>query len=436
MLNYIKRKLPHNLKIRKIFWKFKWILSYFSNKKILDWIEIIWVSWTDWKTTTCNFIAQLFFNLKIPVAMMSSEQHFLDWEIIENKSKRTTSSAFEIFEFIKKAKKKWIKIIILEISSHSLEQWRVFWFSFDYSVITNLSREHLDYHKTIENYAKTKAKLFEKTKKLAILPKNILEKNIFNLSISCEKIETFIWEKSSEKNTAIAKNLIFKKSWTQFDLDYKWKVMQKIFFPVLWDYNVENLLFAIILAKKVNKYISEKSLKIAISKIKLIPWRLDELKFWQKFRIFNSFAVTPFAIEKLLKYAQKIKEKKWKVWIIYWATWGQHDHTKRPFMWEITGKFADFSMITEDETYWEDSMKIIKEVEKWIIWTKWEYKIIQERSGAISYVLENAKKEDIVIITWMWSFNTRNIWGIEEKWSDIEFIKNFLNQAFLIPKIK
>jgi len=423
MIWYIKRKIPYNLSIRKNWWKTKWIIAFLKNKKLLDGIEVIWVTWTDWKTTTSNFIAELFFNLWTPVAMMSSEHHFINWEYLENKTKRTTSSPFEIFKFIKKAKEQWVKTVVLEVSSHALEQWRVFWIPFDYSIVTNVSREHLDYHKTMQNYAESKAKLLKSTKKCVIFPKNIQEKDIFKKEASCDIIETFVWEWFLNKNIAIARNLNYKKTWTEFDIHYKWIVFRKIFLPVIWDYNVENLLFAITLNFLINKNTSDSDLKDAVLKIKEIPWRLDELTFWQEFRIWNSYWVTPNAIEKLLKYAQNVKEVKWKVWIIYWATWGQHDHTKRPVLWKITWTYADFSVITDDETYWEDSMKIIKEVEAWIIWTKWKYKIIQDRGEAIKYAISNAKKGDIVIVTWMWNFDTRNIWWVEEEWSDVGFVK-------------
>lgn len=427
MIGYIKRKLPYNLPVRKIWWKTKWATAYLKNSKVLDWIEIIWVTWTDWKTTTCSFTAQLFFHLWIPVAMMSTEQHFINWKWIENKSKRTTSSAFDIFEFIKKAKKEWVKIIILEVSSHALEQWRVSWIPFDYSVITNLSREHLDYHDTMVSYAKTKAKLLANTSKCVILPKNIQEKAVFDSSISCERIETFVWEWVVNKNVLIAKNLRHHDHWTKFDLHYKWELVENIFLPVIWDYNVENLLFAIWLESFIDRENPNLTLKEAIAEIKKVPWRLDELDFWQSFRVWNSFAVTPYAIEKLLKYAQSVKDDAWKVWIVYWATWWQHDHSKRPLMWEVTWVYADFSIITDDETYWEDSSKIIKEIEIWIIWTEWEYKVIPDRWEAISYALKNAKDDDIVIVTWMWNFTSRNVWWKEEEWSDVEFVKKELN---------
>jgi UDP-N-acetylmuramoyl-L-alanyl-D-glutamate--2,6-diaminopimelate ligase len=443
MLDYLKRKLPHNLKIRKTFWIIKGFFAYLKNFWVLNWVEVIWVTWTDWKTSTVIFTAQLFQNLWIKTAAMSSELYFINWKFIDNKSKRTTASPFEIFKFIKKAKEEWVEKIILEVSSHSLEQWRLFWINFDYSVITNLSQEHLDYHWTIKNYAKTKAKIISKTKKSVIIKKNILEKNIFEEEIwknKNKKIEVFTWEWLINKNLFIWNNLRFENDWTLFDLNFwniKWWKIFDLKLNVLWAYNIENIIFWIWVAHEIlwEKLFENfwEDLKNSISKIKKVPWRLDELDFWQDFKIWISFAVTPQAVEETLKYAQKLKNKNWKVYLVFWATWWQHDHWKRPILWEIAWNWADFSVLTDDETYWEDSMKIISEVEEWfkssILGATWKYKIIQDRWDAIRFALWNAKKWDVVIITWMGAFDSRNIWWIEEDWNDWLICKEFFKKV-------
>ena len=427
MISYIKRKIPYNLSIRKYWWITKGALAFLKNKDILKWIEIVWITWTDWKTTTTCFAAQLLQLLWVKTAMMSSEVHSINWKTIPNKSKRTTAWAGEIFKFIKQAKSEWCKIIILEVSSHALEQGRVFWIEFDYAIITNFSQEHLDYHVTMKSYAESKAQLFSKTKKCVILPRNLTERKIFEKEIQCDIIETYFWDNLRNENILNASNLRYSNHWTYFDLHYKKQIINDIFLPVIWDYNVENLLFAIGLVSLIQRDNVQMTLKEAISKLEKVPWRLDDLNFGQNYKIWLSYAVTPKALEKNLRFWQEVKEQSWKVWVVYWATWGQHDRQKRPIMWEISWIYADYSVITDDETYWEDSLEIIRDVEKWIIWTKWNYQIIPDRKEAIFYTLNNAKKWDIVIVTGLWSFDSRNIWWIEEKWSDKEVIGRFFN---------
>jgi UDP-N-acetylmuramoyl-L-alanyl-D-glutamate--2,6-diaminopimelate ligase len=97
-------------------------------------------------------------------------------------------------------------------------------------------------------------------------------------------------------------------------------------------------------------------------------------------------------------------------------------------MWEVTGLYSDISIITDDETYWEDNMKIINEIELWILWTEWEYKVIPDRWEAISFAIKNAKESDIVIVTGMWTFTSRNVWGAEEDWNDRDVIRRALGK--------
>ena len=96
-------------------------------------------------------------------------------------------------------------------------------------------------------------------------------------------------------------------------------------------------------------------------------------------------------------------------------------------MWEIAGLYADYSIITDDETYWEDSMEIINDIEKWIKETNGEYIVMQDRKEAIKFAIQNARQWDIVIITGLWAFESRNIWWKESEWSDLEIVKEFVN---------
>lgn len=428
MIWYIKRTLPYNMSLRKYWWTTKWIIANVFSSHTLKWIEIVWITWTDWKTTTTSFCSQLLQYLWVPTAMMSSETHSINWKVFPNKTKRTTSSPFEIYSFIKKAKKAWCKIIILEISSHALEQWRVFWIKFDYSIVTNLSQEHLDYHWNMKEYAKSKAKLLERTKKYVIIPKDLNEKEIFKEYIKTDIIETYVWDNLINKNILIARNMRFANHWNYFDLYYKDEIIRNIFLPIIWHFNVDNLLYAIALASLVKIENPRMTLTSAIWKLEKVPWRLDDVNLWQNFRIWISYAVTPQALEKTLKYAQTVKNEVWKVWIVFWATWWQHDKWKRPIMWEISWLYSDISIITDDETYGENSMKIIDEIVRWIKLTKWEYIIIQDRKEAIHHTLKNAKRWDIVIISWMWNFDTRNVWWKEEEWNDKKIIEEFYSK--------
>lgn len=434
MLTKLLHKIPHNLKVRKLWWKTKWLLAYLRNWQLLDDVIIIWITGTDWKTTTTCFTGQLLQLLGIPTAIMSTETLMINWKAFQNISKRTTAGSSEIYSFIKQAKSEGCRVIVLEVSSHALEQGRVAWIKFDYSIVTNVSHEHLDYHESLDEYALSKSKLLTMTTRCAIIPHSLYNKRLFTSSTNADILEIAIWDEIKDKSIIVAKNIYYKDHWTTFDLHYHGEVVEKVHLPVMWTFNLENLLFAIALSTRISRPWVGLTLKEAVAKLEKVPWRLDDLNFGQDFKIWLTFWVTPKAIEKLLRFAQWLKDELGKVILVFGATWGQHDKTKRPVMWQIAWYFADLSVITDDEPYTEDPFDILAEIESWIKPTWSNYVIIQDRYSAISYALSNASKGDIVIFTWIWNLLTRNVWWKEISWNEKEIIKSLVDENLFINK--
>jgi UDP-N-acetylmuramoyl-L-alanyl-D-glutamate--2,6-diaminopimelate ligase len=156
--------------------------------------------------------------------------------------------------------------------------------------------------------------------------------------------------------------------------------------------------------------------KIA-TKIKWIPWRLEEVENNEGFQIFIDYAHTPDALENVLNSLNKIKGK-WKIITVFWATWDR-DKTKRPIMWKVVSEKSDYVILTQDDDYSESTTSIIKDVLPGIERAEWEdFWIIADREEAIRTALVTAKKGDIVLITWKWDEHvlvTQN-WPI--KWHD------------------
>ena len=136
------------------------ILYGFPSRKM----KVIGVTGTDGKTTTVQMIAGILEEAGKKVAMVSTINSRINGKESVNETKFTTASSFEVQKFIKKAAKNNCEYLVLETSSHSLDQYRVWGIKYDTAVITNVTREHLDYHKTMEEYRKVKCKLFENAK--------------------------------------------------------------------------------------------------------------------------------------------------------------------------------------------------------------------------------------------------------------------------------
>ncbi|NCU42056.1 MAG: hypothetical protein EOM19_05065, partial [Candidatus Moranbacteria bacterium] len=166
MLYFLKKNIPQSYKniyhfvqaISACFW------FGFPAKKI----KIIGVTGTDGKTTTTNMIENVLREAGYSVALASTINFRIAGKETINKTKYTTLSSFFVQGFLQKAVEKKCEYAILEVSSHALDQNRLWGIHFDIAVLTNITREHLDYHKTMKEYRKAKRKLFEKAKNIII----------------------------------------------------------------------------------------------------------------------------------------------------------------------------------------------------------------------------------------------------------------------------
>ncbi len=145
----------------------------------------------------------------------------------------------------------------------------------------------------------------------------------------------------------------------------------------------------------------------------------------QKFKVFIDYAVTPAAIENVLRTIKDVSPKS-KVHIVFGAT-GDRDTTKRPLMGKVAAKLADFVYLTDDETYTEDPELIRQAVFEGVQpKDRAKVKIIDDRKAAIQTALNSAKAHDVVIITGIGHQTTRNMGGVKRKWSDIEVTRELL----------
>ena len=210
---------------------------------------IIWVTWTNWKTTTCNIIAKWLIDIWKKIFMFSTINIIVwDKEYINN-TKMTSPDVFELQKYLKKAKQQNCEIAIIETASHWIKMHRIRGLEYDYAILTNISREHLDLHKTMEDYVATKLKLFSNlisykrkkwVKKVAVINWNSKYVDLF-LAETFDSLYIY-W-----KNNAFdlrANNI--RKEWliTKFEIKVAWDNI-KIETKLMWDFNISNILAAV-----------------------------------------------------------------------------------------------------------------------------------------------------------------------------------------------
>ena len=404
--NMVKKLIPQSIK--NIYHLFQAILANFMYGWLSKNIKIIGVTGTNGKTTTVQMITKILEESGARVAMASTINFKLGEKEWVNATKFTTLSSFQVQKFIAEAVKANCEYLVLETSSHSLDQFRTWGIRYDTAVITNVTREHLDYHKTIEGYRQAKLKLFKNVKNAVVnldmeKPEEFLKynnKNIFLYSCHPElvsgsrfRIPCLPAGRKSGMTLIQAEDIELGIDNTKYQIgDIKYQIN----LPGL--FNMENALAAICVVMAYG--ISAEVIKNALEKIQGVPGRMEKVPNDRGIEIIIDYAVTPDSLEKLYTLIKLINTKKTKVISVLGAC-GERDRGKRPMMGEIVSRFADYIIVTNEDPYNEDPMQIINEVASGIK-NKIEnenFWIIMDRREAIKKALQIASPRDIFVIT-------------------------------------
>ncbi len=367
----------------------------FPSKKI----KVIGVTGTNGKTTTVQMIARILEEAGFRVAVASTINFKLNGKEKVNKTKFTTLSAFAVQKFILDAVLGQHDFVVLETSSHSLDQYRVWGVEYDTAVITNVTREHLDYHKTMEQYRKAKKILFEKAKNIAV---NLdMEKPEYYLDASAEKKYGYSIKNQESRiknqyNYKIVKaeNIKLNINSSQFSI-----LNSQFLLNLPGMFNIENALAATCVGMIYD--IKEDVIARALEEIKGVPGRMENISNDKGLNIIVDYAVTPDSLEKLYGLIRESKDVRGGKIIAVFGSCGERDRGKRPIMGEIVSRTADYVIVTNEDPYGEDPLQIMNELESGIKnheLDKTYFKII-DRQEAIKKALQIAKPGDFVIVT-------------------------------------
>jgi UDP-N-acetylmuramoyl-L-alanyl-D-glutamate--2,6-diaminopimelate ligase len=375
-------------------------------------IKVIGVTGTNGKTTTVQMITRILEESSAKVAMASTINFKLGEKEWVNKTKFTTLSPFAVQKFIRQAVDAKCDYLVLETSSHSLDQYRVWGVKYQTAVITNVTREHLDYHQTMEKYRQAKLKLFEKAK-VAIVNLDMENPEEF-LQYENNKQIGYTTKNKDNKRVEIiqAENIELKNEYSKFEIK---NVEFKILLPGL--FNIENALAAISVGLSEN--ISLEIMAKALEKIQGVPGRMEYVPNDKGLNIIVDYAVTPDSLEKLYALLKETNVNKGKI-ISVFGSCGERDRGKRPLMGEIVARYADYVIVTNEDPYHEDPQRIIDEVADGVR-DKEEGKNfwkIMDRREAIQKALQIAKPGDFVIVTGKGAEETMAVGKQRIPWND------------------
>lgn len=370
----------------------------FPSKKLV----IIGVTGTDGKTTTSNMIYQILISANKKVSLISTIYAVIGDKQYDTGFHVTNPSPFQLQKYINQSKKGGSEYLILEVTSHGLDQFRTWGTKFDVGIITNITSDHLDYHKTWENYFLTKAKLIRNVK-FAVLNRD--EGHFGRLSkLTKGKVVSFGMSKLANFNPR------------GFPLSLK----------LPGEFNVLNAQAAA--ACCISLGIKSDVVKVALNNFSSLVGRMQEIDNNKGIRIIIDFAHTTNGLEQALKALKK--ETKGKLISVFGAA-SERDIAKRPLMGKTSAKYADITILTAEDPRFEDPLKIIKEIAQGAISegaTLGDDLFFEpDRQKAIEMGLSKAYKGDTVGIFGKGHEKSMNYKGVETTWSDQETVKKALN---------
>jgi len=360
-------------------------------------LKVIGVTGTDGKTTTATLIYEILKKAGLKTALISTVSAKIGSKDLPTGLHVTSPHPWELQRLLKLIRDKGFKYLVLETTSHGLEQFRLLGANFYIGLITNVTHEHLDYHKTFKNYLKAKAKLFKKTK----------------FSVLNQDDSSFAPLKKVASGKIISYGL---KSGDYHLKNFAFKTR------LLGEYNLYNCLAAISVAKTLG--IKNEVIRQVIADFKGMIGRMEEIKTNKGFRVFVDFAHTPNGLKNALKTLKSLKPE--HLMAVFGAA-GLRDRTKRPLMGQVACQLADKVILTAEDPRTEAVNQIIKAIASGC---KSQDKIIKEpdRQKAINLALKMAQKGDIVGIFGKGHEQSLCFGTQEYPWSDQEAVKKALKK--------
>lgn len=283
------------------------------------------------------------------------------------------------------------KAAAIEISSHALDQERVWGINLDSAVFTNISPEHLDYHGDMQTYLEDKARIFDNLKEAGTAVLNFDDVMVIGLrdSIKAPNIITFGMTKGADVHAEVVK---LKAEGTELDITFGKTGRTRMVTRLIGLHNVYNILGSSAALLAGGLAIDE--IKKGIENAQAVPGRLEMIASSALFMTFVDYAHTPDALENVLKCLRPMTKERL---ICVFGCGGDRDPAKRPVMGRIASEICDTVILTSDNPRREDPLSILDEIEKGMP-NKTNYSIISERGEAICAALKEAREGDVVLI--------------------------------------
>ena len=379
-------------------------------------MELVGVTGTNGKTTIATLLYNTFRYFGYKVGLISTVCNYIDDRPVP--TEHTTPDPITLNRLLGEMADSGCKYAFMEVSSHSIAQQRISGLKFAGGIFTNLTRDHLDYHKTVENYLKAKKKFFDD-----------MPKNAFSL--------TNLDDKNGLVMTQNTRSRVYTYSLRSLS-DFKGKVLESHFEGMLLDFNnhelavrfigkfnASNLLAvfgaAVLLGKK------EEDVLVALSTLHPVAGRFDSIRSPKGITAIVDYAHTPDAVENVLSTICGLKGRDNQVITVVGAG-GDRDKTKRPEMADAACRYSDHVILTSDNPRSEDPEQIIRDMLTGVK-EGFQYRVeaITDRKEAIRKAIGMASKGDIILVAGKGHENYQEVKGVKHHFDDKEVIREIFD---------
>ena len=347
--------------------------------------KVIGITGTNGKTTTSFMIGNALSESKLNVCIIGTSGVFVNGRQLRGES-LTTPDPIELWSLFAFLNSIYVNYVVMEVSAHALDLDKVYGIVFDYAIFSNLTEDHLDYFKTMENYGLSKQKLFTlQSSKIKII--NTSDKFGLMLSNKVFNVISYGEDKSDYKITKLSNNT-FKLTHNNTNL--------KIKLNITGLYNFYNATASVIVLLSEGFKIS--FIKRYFKNLKIVDGRYNEFSVNGHGKVVLDFAHTPDGLEKLLNNVRENMNGRGCL-ISVFGCGGNRDREKRPIMGRISGKLADYTIISIDNPRFEDEKVVMADIENGVKEVTSNYEIVMPRTLAITKAIDRSSDEDVVVIS-------------------------------------
>lgn len=348
-------------------------------------LKLLGVTGTNGKTSVTYMLKKIIEKAGFKAGLIGTIQNMIGDEIIA--AHNTTPNAYELNSLFALMKAKGCTYVIMEVSSHALDQSRVYKLDFEAAMFTNLTQDHLDYHITMENYLNAKKKLFKMCKTAIINSDDSYAPELMK-DLDCRMV-TY---STGNDSTYSAKGINYHPA----SVDYEFvsdSTIEHIHVNTGGKFTVYNSLCAACCADVIGIPVSVAA--AALSELNGVKGRAEVVPTGRDFTVIIDYAHTPDGLKNILSTFRECKKNRL---IVVFGCGGDRDKTKRPIMGNIAVRYSDFAVVTSDNPRTEEPGAVIKDILTGMKGTATPYKVIENRIEAIKYAISIATKDDIIVL--------------------------------------